>query len=187
MSAAEKKSYPLLREALLKRFTLVHVQAVQGALFHDRSQKLTETIDEYALELQKLYRRAYPKMYKEGGEGEVMLTLTTRFISGLRKEVKKGMSTAEGTFDQVLAKVRYKEAQWRELKSGVIEKTPHHEKPCHPPREQRKGAPPRREKDGVQCYKCGAYGHYARSCPLAGRSQPRENQGRVIVQFPDTV
>ena len=61
-----------------------------------------ETIDKYALELQKLYCRAYPKMYKEGGEGEVMLT--TRFISGLRKEVKKGMSTAEGTFDQVLAK-----------------------------------------------------------------------------------
>ena len=60
----------------------------------------------------------------------------------------------------------------------MIEKTPHHEKPRHPPREQRKGAPPRREKDGVQCYKCGAYGHYARSCPLAGRSQPRENQGK---------
>ena len=83
-------------------------------------------------------------MYKEGGEGEVMLT--TRFISGLRKEVKKGMSTAEGTFDQVLAKARYEEAQWQELKSGVIEKYTTPRKTTSPTTRAEKGRPTKKRE-----------------------------------------
>ena len=41
-TANQKRTYPLLREALLKRFTAVHVQSVQGSLFHQQSQKASE-------------------------------------------------------------------------------------------------------------------------------------------------
>ena len=68
--------YSLLREALLKRFTAVHVQSVQGNLFNQRSQKASESVDEYAQELRTLFRRAYSKLERDHeGEGGSVLTL----------------------------------------------------------------------------------------------------------------
>lgn len=110
-----RHSYSLLKEALLRRFTPIHVQSVQGTLFYQRNQKHGETAEEYAQELRLLFKKAFPKTAREAGEeGEKMLT--SRFISGLRAEIQKKLTAAEGDFGQVLARARFEEAQWRELK-----------------------------------------------------------------------
>ena len=193
-----KRSYALLKEALLKRFTPVHVQAVQGALFYERSQKPTETVDQYAQELRLLFRKAFPKIERDSGEeGEKILTF--RFVAGLRAEIKKKMVTTEGTFDQTLVRARFEEAQWRELKSGDrSDSTSNKRYPVNGGQNRQqtggrpRGAPsgssqakspptrngPLQESRG-ECYKCGAVGHYARSCPFGGRAQPKESVGKA--------
>ena len=106
---SQKHSYSLLREALSQRFTAVHVRSVQGSLFHPRTQKPQESVDEYLQELKILFKRAYPKLAKDQDEvGESVLTL--RFVAGLRSELQERMTTVEGTLDQVLAKARFEEA-----------------------------------------------------------------------------
>ena len=190
-----RHSYALLKDALLKRFTPVHVQSVQGALFHRRSQKPMETVDEYAQELRALFRRAYLKLeWDIGGEGESVLTL--RFIARLKTEIQKKLTAAEGTFDQILVRARYEEAQWQELKGGHSDETAvrrymttggqtHQQssgKSTSSTIERtgrrsptRRDAPRRESRNG--CYHCGSADHYVRQCPYKTRSQPKEALG----------
>lgn len=64
-SKTQRQSYTLLTEALKERFTPVHVQSVQSALFHGCVQKPQETVESYGQELKWLFQRAYPKMARE--------------------------------------------------------------------------------------------------------------------------
>ena len=100
-SVEQKWSYLLLREALLKRFTAVHIQSVQWTVFHHRSQRPADTVDEYAQELKILFRRVYPKL--ERTMKEKMSVLTLRFVAGLRNEIQRKMAV-ERIFDQVLSR-----------------------------------------------------------------------------------
>ena len=59
-SAAQKSDYQLLVGELRKRFTPVHIQAVQMSHFHQRKQKTGETVNDYAQDLRKLFHKAYP-------------------------------------------------------------------------------------------------------------------------------
>ena len=47
-TAEQRNDYKLLIEQLTKRFTPVQIQPIQSHMFHDRQQKLKETVDEYA-------------------------------------------------------------------------------------------------------------------------------------------
>ena len=66
-----QSDYNLLIEAIKKRFKPVHLSSVQSQLFHERRQKTNESVDEYAQELRKLFRRAYVGVSAGGPEGEV--------------------------------------------------------------------------------------------------------------------
>ena len=67
----------------MQRFTAVHIQSVQSHLFHHRVQKNQESVDQYAQELRKLFKRAYPGLDKaKDQEGESVLT--SRFVAGLQ-------------------------------------------------------------------------------------------------------
>ena len=64
-SPAKQSSWEQLSEALRERFTPVHVQSVQSALFHGHVQKYQEPVESYGQELKHLFQRAYPTMARE--------------------------------------------------------------------------------------------------------------------------
>ena len=47
-SLAQHRSAAAMSAALVKRFTLVRIQAVQSSLFHERKQGEKESVDSYA-------------------------------------------------------------------------------------------------------------------------------------------
>ena len=77
-------------EQLRKRFTPVELTAIQSQRFHDRRQSTKESVDEFAQELKKLFRKAYFNLTKGGTEAEAMgqTVLANQFVSGLRSELK---------------------------------------------------------------------------------------------------
>ena len=102
-TAEQRRSYTVLKEELLRRFTPVHVRSVQSALFHERVQQRGEVVDTYAQELKKLFTRAYPKISQEGGE-EGKAILASRFVAGLRKSLQEKLTGTEGDFNQLLSR-----------------------------------------------------------------------------------
>lgn len=70
----QRASYDLLVDELTKRFTLVRLQSVQSTLFHERKQRDNESVDNYAQDLRKLFRLAYPKARQELSVIRVLLT-----------------------------------------------------------------------------------------------------------------
>ena len=59
-STQQQGDYDILVREMKKRFTPVHLQAVQSSFFHDRRQRANESVDVYAQELCTLFFRAYP-------------------------------------------------------------------------------------------------------------------------------
>ena len=51
----------VLKEQLSKRFTLMRIQAVHNNLFHQRTQQVDESTDQYAQDLRKIFYKAYPR------------------------------------------------------------------------------------------------------------------------------
>ena len=125
--------------------------------------------------------------------------LTLRFVSGLRAEIKKKMPAVEGTFEQILVRARFEEAQWRELKQGSHqESAPIRRYPVSggQTRQQTGGrsrgalsgqkSPVKKDNSRQEnrggCYHCGSSDHDIRKCPYKERSQPREASGKSNVQ-----
>ena len=86
---------PYLVPELKKRFTPT---AIQTHLFHNRKQGPTETVDDYAQALRKLFKKAYTGVLRGEPEGDAMgqTVLANQFISGLRTDLKserKGISS----------------------------------------------------------------------------------------------
>ena len=50
-TSAQKSDYSVLVKELKKRFTPVRIPAVQTSFFHDRKQKVKESVDAYAQDL----------------------------------------------------------------------------------------------------------------------------------------
>ena len=99
-----------------ERFTPVHVQSVQSALFHGRVQKYQEPVESYGQELKRLFQRAYPTMAREESrEGKDVLA--SQFVAGLRPELQGKLSGVEGDFDVLMQKARFEEAKGKELRS----------------------------------------------------------------------
>ena len=75
---------------LHKRFTPIHLQAVQSSLFHDYKQKPGESVDHYAQELRLLFYKAYPHAQQGTLEAEKLgqLVLVNQFVTGLLGDIK---------------------------------------------------------------------------------------------------
>ena len=205
-SADQRRSYPLLREELLQRFTPVHVKSVQSGLFHGRVQQPSESVDVYAQEVKKLFHRAYPQLAREGGE-EGKMMLSSRFIAGLRSKLQEKLTGVEGSFEQLLSRARFEEAKRCELQldKSMEESTStrmagrgswqweHKESSSKAEGATRpRGAP---SQDGhsqnrlgksqgrlanVTCYYCESKGHYARNCPLKRRVEPHTDKNTLL-------
>ena len=100
----QRESYDLLKQELTKRFTPVQIQAIQSEQFHDRKQKEGESVDDYAQDLRRLYRKAYSKAQQGSLEAEKMgrSVLTYQFVAGLCPELKTKIAGTDGNLEQLL-------------------------------------------------------------------------------------
>ena len=113
----QKTSYALLVAELHKRFTPIHLQAVQSSLFHDCKQKPGESVDHYAQELHLLFYKTYPHAQQGTLEAEKLghLVLVNQFVTGLLGDIKTKVVGIEGSFDQLLIRARFEEAKLQDL------------------------------------------------------------------------
>ena len=61
LSSKDRKDYSKLKAELAKRFHQIENPKAYGAMFSKRNQKSSETLEEYAAELKRLYNKAHPK------------------------------------------------------------------------------------------------------------------------------
>lgn len=177
-SAAQKSNYQLLVSELKKRFTPVHIQAVQTSRFHERRQKSGETVDDYAQELRKLFRKAYPTTARGSQETEQMgqTVLSSQFVAGLLPDIKSKVAGVEGDLEKLLTKARFEEAKLRELaearKTLTVKPKANSEPSPSAANPAPSGGTPTNKN--VQCHACGAWGHKAFQCPKRDRGLSKE-------------
>ena len=148
--------------ALRKRFTPVHIQSVQSSIFHERRQHVTESVDDYAQDLRKLFHRAYASS-QEGGEAEEMgkSVLAYQFVAGLVEKLKAKIVGRTGTFEELLAQARFEEVRLKNIAPARDDVQLN-----HPVRRKRESTP---EK------------HSAGEAPY---TQPKQRQPRMVSVFP---
>ena len=172
----KRNNYAILREELKKRFTPVHIQAVQSSLFHDRKQAPGENVDMYAQDLKCLFYRAYPSTQQSTMEMQEMArsVLTNQFVSGLQFTLKGKLAGKEGQFEQLLTLARFEEAKMRELCPSTAMPRKNTGPPAHT---QAKGGESTRESArttdnqtlardaSLRCFECGRQGQLPRPRP----------------------
>ena len=192
----QRTDYGSLVEGLKRRFTPVHLKAVQSSLFHDRKQGSTESVDEYAQSLRSLFHRAYPSIQRGSEEAEALgqTVLTSQFVAGLRPSLKTRIAGIEGEFEELLVKARFEEAKLRDLNTQwtarntptpgagthVPNARPGYGSGSHSEKVQKTGSETNwnRPKHGAKCYNCGSEEHLCRQCPLKKKGGPTETPGR---------
>ena len=60
LTEEQKWNYQSLVQELKNRFTPVRIQALESSIFRERRQKVEESVDAYAQDLQQLFQKAYP-------------------------------------------------------------------------------------------------------------------------------
>ena len=75
----------------------MRLQAVHSNRFLQRKQEETETVDQYARKLRKLFYRAYPRMNQatEEAEGFGRSVLGYQFVAGLKRNLQSKVAGVE--------------------------------------------------------------------------------------------
>ena len=177
----QRSSYTQLSAALRQRFTSVRIQSVQSSKFHGRKQRATETVDQYAQDLRKLFLRAYSSTQREAPGAETMAqsVLAYQFVDGLLPNIKMKLAGSEGTFEELLSKARFQEARLRDV--ATAERKSVQPKPgVPPPKPMTPAGGDRRNRTATttnKCFICKGTNHFARQCPMKGRGLPLESRG----------
>ena len=102
----QKTNYALFFVELLKRFSPIHLQAVQSSLIHDRKQKPGESVNHYAQELRVLFYKVYSYVQQGTLEAEKLgqLVLVNQFVAGLLRDIKTKIVGNKRSFDQLLVR-----------------------------------------------------------------------------------
>ena len=186
-----KDTYEKLKARLMSRFVPVRLQVVQSGRFSERRQRVDESVDDYAQDLQRLFALAYPGTARDDSPEGMMArrVLASQFVTGLKVELKEKLTGVEGDVDQLIEKARFEETKRRELRlekeetrrlrSGDSTNTmwtgSGQPRTSQPPSNTTTNL--RRRSRGmslVVCYNCGGQGHMSRSCPLKKRAEPEE-------------
>ena len=103
-SVTQRSNYAGLVAELRKRFTPVHLTAVQTQHFHDRRQRPEETADEFTQDLRKLYSKAYSECTRGTLEAEKVgqTVLASQFVAGLHPCLQAKVVGMEGGMDQLV-------------------------------------------------------------------------------------
>jgi len=109
----QRSSYEALTVALTERFKPIRIKSVQSRLFCERKQGSTESIENYAQDLNRLYQRTYPHSERGSADAERMgqMVLAYQFVAGLKPEIRFKIAGNKGTVDQLLLKARLEEAK----------------------------------------------------------------------------
>ncbi|CAG5038718.1 unnamed protein product [Parnassius apollo] len=162
----KKVTYEQLLEALEARYGDAHLEHVFRAQLKDRVQRINENLQQWALEVEKLVRKAYrsvPALI----EGNLVQT----FIDSIRDlEVRAAVRLGHHeTLKNALAHALEVEAVRQDHRSHRVR-----EVAAATVRDRNKGYSPR-------CYGCGQKGHLRSSCPkrTVERRVDRSREGRA--------
>ena len=168
-----------------KRFTPVRIQAVQTSQFHDRRQRVGESVDNFAQDLRRLFQKAYPTTARGSQEAEEMgqSVLANQFVAGLLSELEVKVAGTEGNLEKLLTKARFEEAKLRDLPpvtaqplttrpqtAQAHQTTPKNTVAPAPKVGETKPTFP--SQSSKQCFHCGSRRHLAYQCPNCGRTKP---------------
>ena len=180
----QKGNYRALIQEMEKRFTPVRIQALESSIFRERRQKIGESVDAYAQDLQQLFQKAYPKALQGSDDARVMgrAVLSNQFIGGLLSELKRKVAYIEGaTFSELWQKARFEEARQLDLARVSWKQQPRRDDPKGAPPPQRQdqrqqpglagqfGGGQRRNPQSVKCYNLDRMGHFAKDCRATRR------------------
>ena len=86
---------------------------MQTSLFHDWKQLDSETVDTYAQDIQGLFNKVYLSSMHGTHEAEriAQFVLTNQFVAGLYTSLKAKVAGTEGSFEELLTKAQFKEAE----------------------------------------------------------------------------
>ena len=162
--------------ALTERFKPVRIKSVLSGLFHERKQRVKESVEVYAQDLNRLYQRAYPHSERRSADAEKMrqTVLAYQFVASLKPQIRLKVAGHEGSFEQLLMKAQLEEAKLRDLQPTsenvrrMTEKTPQG-------RPQLPGPNP--DNRDRWCFVYGQGGHLKRQCPQLLRGKPVEAPG----------
>ena len=118
LTEEQKWNYQSLVQELKNRFTPVRIQALESSIFRERRQKVEESVDAYAQDLQQLFQKAYPTALQGSEDARVMgqSVLSNQLIAGLLPELKRKIAYIEGaTFSELWQKARFEEARLLDL------------------------------------------------------------------------